>query len=380
MKIALIHPILDFRGGAEKLVLYLANELQKRGEGVDIYSISYNEDRCYPEINKNLNVHSLMRNFSYPSAKSRLLLPYEFLLKIFYANKLVGKIEKRYDVINCHNFPATITAVKAGEKNNTPVAWFCHEPLDVVRSNSLMLRFIKNYDRRIVEKINRIVTYNYNVDSIKKLYNTTPLETYAGIDIERFEGSNGNRIKEKYEITGDVLLFVGQLIEDKRVQDLIKALEIIKKQIPDVKLIVVGDGRYKENLMKLAKKLNLEENIIFTGFVEEEELPDYYACADIFLNPAIKQSWGLAPFEAMAAGVPVIVSSDTGAAKVIEEKDIGVVMEPLEPDAWASGIVELLENREGLESMTRKGEMWVKENMSWEIFAERMLNIFKKMM
>jgi len=379
MKIAIIHPTFDFSGGAEKLVLYLANELKNQGEEVDVYSISFNEKKCYPEINKNLNVQSLMRDFSYPSTKNKLLLPYEFLLKIFYAYKLVGKIEKKYDVINCHNFPATITAVKVKEKSKTPVVWYCHEPLDVVRSNNILFRFIKNYDKKIVEKIDRIVTYSYNSDSIKKLYNTDPFIAYAGIDINQFKKGDGSRIKEKYKIAGNVLLFVGQLIEDKRVQDLIKALEIVKKKIPDVKLILVGDGRYKERLVNLVSKLNLEDNVIFTGFVKEEELPDYYASADIFLNPAIKQSWGLVPFEAMAAGAPVIVSSDTGAATVIQDNDIGIALEPLRPEVWAKKIIELLENKEELELMSKKGNKWVKDNMSWEIFASKILNIFKKM-
>ncbi|MDI6641735.1 MAG: glycosyltransferase family 4 protein [Elusimicrobiota bacterium] len=377
MKIALVHPTLDFNGGAEKLVMYLAKELQNLGGEVDIYSTSFNKDKCYPELNKDLNIHSLMRDFSYPSARTKLLLSYEFLLKIYYAKKLVKKIDKKYDLINCHSFPSTITAVKIKEQSNTPVVWFCHEALDVVRSNAPTFRLIKNYDKKIVEKIDEIITYPYNSEVIEELYTRKPMTVYSGVDVKKFENGNKTKIRKKYGIKGNVLLFVGQLVEDKRVQDLIYALEIVSKEIPNIRLIIAGDGRYKNNLIALTHELKLEDNVIFTNFVDEKELPDYYASADLFLNPAIKQSWGLATFEAMAAKTPVILSSDTGAAKVVQENNVGIILPPLQPKLWAEKIIELLKNQQECDRMADEGYKWVKDNMDWAIFARKMLGVFE---
>lgn len=377
MKIALIHSTLDFSGGAERLVLYLAKELQNLGKEVDVYSISFNRDKCYPELNRGLNINSLKRDFPYLSTKSGLFAPYEFLLKIHYAIKLAERIDNKYDIINCHNFPSTITSVKIKEQSDMPVIWYCHEPLYVVKSNNPLFHFIKNYDRKVVEKIDEIVSYSYNSDSIDRLYNRKPIPIYSGVDIGRFGKGDKGKIKEKYGINDNVLLFVGQLAIDKRVHDLICALKIVNEKIPNTKLVIVGDGRYKDNLASMAHELKLKNNVIFTGFVDDEELPDYYASADIFLNPAVKQSWGLAPFEAMAAKTLTVVSSDTGAAQVIKENDIGVVLDPLQPELWAEKIIGLLENKEESEKMAEKGYRWVNENMSWEIFAKNMLNIFE---
>ena len=377
MKIALVHPTLDFSGGAEKQVLYLARKLQGLGNNVDIYSISFNHNNCYPELNKDLNIHSLMQDFSYPSRRSRLLTFYEFLLKIYYCKKLSGLVNRKYDVINCHNFPSTITAVKVKEKTDTPVVWFCYEPLGVVRSNNPMFHFIKNYDKKIVEKIDEVITYPYNSEVIEELYNRKPVTVYSGVDVKKFENGNKTKIREKYEIKGNVLLFVGQLIEDKRVQDLIYALEIINKEIPNVKLIIAGDGRYKNNLTALTHELKLENNVIFTNFVDERELPDYYASANLFLNPAIKQSWGLATFEAMAAKAPVVISSDTGAAKVVQENNVGIILPPLQPKLWAEKIIELLKSQQERDRMADEGYKWVKDNMDWEIFAKKMMGVFE---
>lgn len=375
MKIALIHPTLDFSGGAEKLVMYLGRELQTLGEEVDIYSISFNNDRCYPELNRDLHIYSLMKDFPY--ANRRLFLPYEFFLKIYYCKKLIGLVNKNYDVVNCHNFPSTITAVKVKEKSKTPVVWFCHEPLDIVKSKNPLVSSIKSYDRKAVEKIDRIVTYSYNLNAIEDLYGRIPLVVYSGMDLERFARGTEEKIRKKHDIKGHMLLFVGQLVEHKRVQDLIHALKTVKNEIPDTTLIVVGDGKYRERLIKMTKELRLEKNVVFTGFVDEEELTDYYAEAELFLNPAIRQSWGLVPFEAMTAKTPVVISSDTGAAKVIQENDIGSVLDPLQPEIWAEKIVELLENEEERKKMADKGHKWVNENMSWEIFTKNMLNIFE---
>ena len=249
MKVAIITPVLDFSGGAEKQVLHLARELQELGNNVDIYSISFNHNKCYPELTKILNIYSLMQDFSYPSRKSKLLTFYEFLLKIYHCRKLVGVVNKKYDIINCHNFPSTITAVKIKKRIDTPIVWFSFEPLDVIRSNNPLFYPLKYYEKNIVKKVDGIVTYPYNKKIIERLYDR-PLETiYPGLNVSVFEKGNGENIRRKCQIKGDILLFVGELVEHKRIQDLINALKIVKKVKPNICLLIVGDGAYKTNLI-----------------------------------------------------------------------------------------------------------------------------------
>lgn len=379
MRVAIITPTLDFSGGAEKQLLYLARNLQQLGNVVDIYSISFNRDKCHPDLNKDINVYSLIRDFSYPSWRSGILTPYEFLLKIYYCKKLVSLVNREYDVINCHNFPSTLTAVKVKEKFDIPLAWFSFEPLDVVMSKNPIFYPLKYYEKGIVKKIDGIVTYPYNRDAIERLYDRTPETLYPGVNVGLFEKGDGENIRKKYRIKGEILIFVGELIEHKRIQDLINALKIVKKARGNICLLVVGRGPYEQDLVNLARENNLEEDIIFVGTVKsEKELADYYASADIFLNPVARQTWGLVPFEAMAAGTPVIVSSATGAAKVIQANNIGMVLDPLQPEVWAKKIVELLENEEERMKISDVSHEWIKKNMCWEIFTKSMLKVFEQ--
>jgi len=377
MNIAIIHSTLDFEGGAERTVLNLAREILNLGKNVDVYSISFNKRKCYPELNKNLNIYSLMDNFPYYSWRNQIFSPLEFLSKIYYGKRLSSRLKGHYDILNCHNFPSTITAIEVKKKKDTPVVWFCHEPLNIVQKN-FPVNFIKKYEKKLIDEIDEIVTYPfYNRPIIEKIYGRTPKEVLPGIDLEKFLKGDSEKIKENFHLSDNVLLFVGQLIKDKRVQDIIKALKIVLDEGISACLIIVGDGNYKNELTSLANRLGISDNVVFTGYVNQKDLPHYYACADVFLNPSIKQSWGLAPFEALAAETSVIVSRDTGGAEVIKKEGIGIVLEPMNPNIWGREILNILEDTDKQTALGKKGNKWVKKNMKWNKFAHDLLTIFE---
>jgi glycosyltransferase involved in cell wall biosynthesis len=117
--------------------------------------------------------------------------------------------------------------------------------------------------------------------------------------------------KEKLNLKGCVILFVGRLIDEKGIPELIEAFTLLSKD--NVTLAIVGDGAYSQKYKNYCQQKKLE-NIIFTGFKSQDELVKYYAAADIFVFPTRSDPWGLVLNEAMAASLPIVCSAAAGAA------------------------------------------------------------------
>ncbi|MCT4612187.1 MAG: glycosyltransferase [Clostridia bacterium] len=147
-----------------------------------------------------------------------------------------------------------------------------------------------------------------------------------GVDISRFEGDinpadlydfkTGMGLKE----SDKVILFLGRLSKEKNVHELLELMVKIKDD--NVKLLVVGDGPEKENLVKMSDDMNLESKVIFTGKVSNEEVKLYYKIADIFVSTSSSETQALTFIEALAAGTPVLVRDDKiNNLKVDNKKD-----------------------------------------------------------
>ncbi len=122
------------------------------------------------------------------------------------------------------------------------------------------------------------------------------------------------KMKSKLGIkTSLIILYVGQFIKRKGIFDLIAAFSLMTKETRDVTLLMVGSGREESRLIKTCKKNGLS-NVIFTGFIDYEQLPKYFAISDLFVLPSSEEVWGLVINEAMACGLPVITTNKVGAS------------------------------------------------------------------
>jgi len=120
-----------------------------------------------------------------------------------------------------------------------------------------------------------------------------------------------------------LILYVGRLIEQKGISDLLKAFQILSHKQSDLGLLLIGSGEQEKQYMAYCRANNIK-NVFFTGFVHQEELPAYYAISDIFVLPTHSDPWGLVLNEAMASKLPVISSEVAGAAyDLIKEGENG---------------------------------------------------------
>jgi glycosyltransferase involved in cell wall biosynthesis len=142
------------------------------------------------------------------------------------------------------------------------------------------------------------------------------------------------------------LIYAGRLIEHKNIDLLIRALRMVKSEVPDVKVLIVGDGPEMKNLKSLARELDLDQNIRFLGFLEDySHALALMKSSRIFISPSTREGFGMAALEANACGIPVVtVNHNMNAVMDLIGNDTGLICQP-EDGALSQAICSLLRRK-----------------------------------
>ena len=173
------------------------------------------------------------------------------------------------------------------------------------------------------------------------------------------------------------ILFVGRQEKRKGLPYLLEAYARLKRERPDIRLIVVGpDGGIRPACERYVRRHQLED-VVFTGFVPYEELPRYYKTADVYCAPSTgHESFGIVLLEAMAAGTPIIASDIGGFADVLEDGVEGMLVPPRDAQALATAMDRLLSDAALREQMGRAGTVRA-EPYGWEHVSARVLEYYE---
>jgi glycosyltransferase involved in cell wall biosynthesis len=192
---------------------------------------------------------------------------------------------------------------------------------------------------------------------------------------------NGNDFEKLQEIKSSKrksdVIFAGRLLNNKNVDILIKSIRLIKEKIPKIKCLIIGDGPEKNNLEALTQKLNLEKNIKFLGFLENND--DVYALmksSKVFVLPSTREGFGIVVIEANACGIPVITINhkDNAARDLIEEGKNGFVCQ-LNEEEIAKRIIRILINSSGLNM--KKVCMDLAKKYDWDNIVDKIEEVYK---
>ena len=265
-----------------------------------------------------------------------------------------------------------------------------NKPLLVTAHGSDLLDWGK---RKLLKNITKFVLkYSYFVIVNSRAMYDTALELGAdkqktsviyasGIDIEKFNSNiKDTDILRSYNISDSefVILFVGQLIERKRIKDLINALGIIKNNFNKISLCIIGDGEERDNLEKIAIKLNLKNKVIFIGSVQNEKLPYYYTACDLFVLPSRQEGMGVVLLEAMACGKPVIGSDVDGIKSIIQNGFNGMLFKSMDVEDLAENIKFLYNNEKERVRLAKNARKVVENKYSNTIQIKKILKIYSK--
>ena len=179
---------------------------------------------------------------------------------------------------------------------------------------------------------------------------------------------------EKYPTP--TVIYLGRLKKYKSIDHLLTGVSLLLDKIPEARLVIVGDGDYKGNLMDIAKKLNLEDRVEFTGYVDKYEKIERLRKSWVAVYPSLKEGWGLTNIEANACGTPVVASNVPGLRDSVIEGKTGLLFEYGNVQELSDCMSKILSDTKYRENLIRGGFSWAK-GFSWDDTAAKTLALIE---
>lgn len=281
------------------------------------------------------------------------------------------------DIIHLET-PNTIAseALYVARKFNIPIIATCHimpenisgtlpflpSKIGKMIGNLYMKQIINVYNKvSLVTAPTPIGTAILVANNIKRP--TLPLSN--GIDLDAFtppSKEDQKKLREKYNLpAAPMILYIGRLDKEKKVNILIESLQYLKKTQP-FHLVIEGKGQQMEDLEELVQKLGLQNKISFIGYIEENELSTLYSLASVFVMPSTAELQSLVTMEAMAMGLPVIGAEAGALPYLIKPDKNGFLFEPDNPLDLSQKLQKILENTDLQKHMSRESLALIKEH------------------
>jgi glycosyltransferase involved in cell wall biosynthesis len=184
--------------------------------------------------------------------------------------------------------------------------------------------------------------------------------------------------RAEWNISSDDMLITttGRMTPQKGFDDLIRAFPSILHSVPRSKLLLVGDGYLKGQLEGLARSEGVSDRTIFAGFVSDQRLLSALKSSDVVVIPSRFEPFGITALEAMAGGIPLVVSSVGGLAEIVEDNVDGIWVNPGDPGSIADGVVRLLTNSSMASRLAAKAKEKVKR-YNWATVAEETVGVYE---
>lgn len=202
---------------------------------------------------------------------------------------------------------------------------------------------------------------------------------HPGVDSKRYNPAvDGAQLRSKLNLNGcKVVLTVGRLTKRKGHAQVISALPKVLKLVPEVRYLIVGkDVGVGEELRALVHKLGLEKHVIFEGYVNPDDFPQYYGACDLFVlaNYELQEikdteGFGIVLLEASACGKPVIGGRAGGVVDAVADGETGLLVDATDVAAVTQALIQLLTDDEYASELGTKGRTRVVEQFSWEVAA-----------
>ncbi|MCL4404641.1 MAG: glycosyltransferase [Candidatus Marsarchaeota archaeon] len=362
MKVLIAQANLTLKGGAEKVVLKVAQHYKSK-----VITAEYDPEATFPEFGK-LDVEVIGGNGTGFPAYGRVFQGLKYGLGFYNMN-----VDEDYDVINAHIAPSHWIRNK-----NERVLWYCHTPLrdayDMYRFRMKMKKFyqkpihfvgikaIRYIDKRVVSNIERIVANSQNTKE--------RIEQYLGRKDARVIG--GGIDYENYRNRGDSHYFIypSRISPNKNQEFAIRAFNEFSKHKKGYKLLIVGAvskdkfySDYYERIVRLAKG---NKDILIKTDVSEKELADAYSRSTAVLYPPINEDYGLVPLEGMASGKAVIALNQGGPRETLIDGKTGFLVN--NENEMAKAMLKIANDGELAEKMGISGRERVVSHYSWEHF------------
>jgi len=354
--------------GAERVAVELSKSLKKTYHCEPILGVIRNVYNPHEEISE-----EAVRNdipFTIFACRSQLDLQLVFSVRKFIRTNGV-------DIIHCHGYKSNFYGLLAS-KGQVPSVTTNHNWLTAHWKlktycflDSLWIRF---FDRIVAvsnEVKEEMLKYKIPGEKIRVIDN--------GISLERFE-KRAETAKMKtllgFEEKTRVIGTVGSLVIEKGHIYLLEAARQILDVVKDLKFLIIGDGPLQKALEEKSKELGIKKDIIFMG--QRKDIPELLTAMDIFVLPSIKEGLPVALLEAMAAKRPIVATRVGAIPRVIESKDIGILVEPKDISGLRDALASLINDPEKMKLLARGGFNRVSMDFSSDEMCKHYLELYNE--
>jgi len=157
---------------------------------------------------------------------------------------------------------------------------------------------------------------------------------------------------------------------------LVEAAKKIVKEHAETKFLIVGEGPSKSQMLRAVEAAKVSKNFKFLGNLKEDVLTTVYSCSDVFVLPSTQEGQGIVLLEAQASGKPVIAFDVGGVNEAMRNGETGLLVKPRDTDEFATAIAKLISDKGLREEMGSNARKFVSESFTWEICAQKMLQIY----
>lgn len=385
MKIAQICFRFGAPGGVENRVYHISKELVRRGHDVTVFTSDiYNEESWEKTKDERKEIDGI---------RVKRLKVYRNLLPALKSpivpDLLTELVKSKMDIYHAHShryMHLPLTSL-AHQVTDTPfvVTTHYHPPESTETKWKKFLLKLGDvfFKSQVYKYAGRVITQtDLEKNYLKRIVPSGKCVTVpAGISLNEWKDiPNGSVFREKYSIDTPFVLYAGRLSRNKGLKYLVKAASAVTKKY-NVKFVFVGeDWGEKKGLCTFAKKLGIEDRIMFTGHIKDFDVyKSAFNGCEAFVLPSEWEAFGIVLAEAMFCKKPVIGTNVGGIPEVIDNRVNGFVVPYADSDALADSICKLLDSKALREKFGRHGKEKVMEKYTWKKIVDKLEDVYRLM-
>ena len=391
MKVLFVFPIFatGYRNGIVTVMKYLPKSLERKNCDVRIIRFS--------------------KEFSKEADSKNDILIYANKVNLSSLYRLASEVKReafegKYDIVHGHGamsvlykalgskVPACVTNHGIGYKCNH-LYW----KYKVLKDRHDILPFLKYYPQKLFDIMGGRLLYNradrvttvssFSKHEVSEIYGVPeekidPVPNGAPIDLftPNIPKAEKDQIMERYNFEKAILTLPP--VPRKGLHLIIRALPAVLKEVPNLKLLVVGgipaSDTYYKFCRDLSQRLHVEDRVLFVGWVDDADLPKYYSVASAYVLPSLYEPFGITVLESMACGTPVCASRGGGMPEIITDGEDGFLFDPANPASLEEALITLLSDDALQRKMGFNARQKIEHQYSWDCIADQYIQSYKK--
>lgn len=357
-------------GGVEEHTINLIKHLSKNN-GLNINVLTYGDEN--QTFLKNYVKYHVLKRYTNNMFAYLFFLPLDFFRLLRKINELKPDLVHFQGTHPLYSFAAVV--LKRKYPTFLTVHGIMAVEMDFHREKKFFLRWSSKFLERItLSHLDNIIVVAPQIEAIVKTF--TKSRTFMipnGIDLDAIHNIPAltNNPKKHY------IIYMGVLIPRKGVYTLLESFSLVKNQIEDINLFIAGSGEAEDELKKTVKRLDLQNDVKFLGFVKGAKKYSYLKSSEIVILPSLWESLPITVLEGMGCGKPIIASDVGGIPYLVEDGFNGFLIKPGDVEDLADKIILLLKNRPIAEEMGVKSGLKAK-NFDWTIIADKTLEVYQE--